>query len=89
MFKSDVDSLFDLCQPFSLQTTTDLILMQTYLLNVSIANLLVQNHAHRTLGHIVHHTRLAMVDLVHHTLLLGAIILDVHDVANFVAFHVC
>ena len=60
---------------------------KAYLLDVPIANLLIQYHTTRTLCDIVHHSRLAVVDFVRHTLLLSAVVLDVYDVADFVVFH--
>ena len=85
MLVSDVDSLFKL---ISISTTPHTFSVESYLLNVPIANLLIQYHTTRTLRDVVHHSRLAVVDLVCHTLLLSTVVLDVYDVADFVVLHV-
>jgi hypothetical protein len=58
------------------------------LLHVAVADLLVEDDADGRLGHVVDDARLAVVDFVHHTLLHGAVVLDVHDVADTVGFPV-
>ena len=85
MLVSDVDSLFNLISASLLPPKTHSI--EAYLLDVPIANLLIQYHTTRTLGDIVHHSRLAVVDLVCHALLLSTVVLDVYDVADFVVLH--
>ena len=84
MLVSDVDSLFN---SISIPNSPRNKLDEAYLLDVAIANLLIQYHTTRTLRNVVNNSRLAMVDLVCHTLLLSTVVLDVYDIADFVVLH--
>lgn len=84
MLVSDVDSLFTF---ISISIPPHTLDIDSYLLDVPVANLLVQYHTTRTLRDVVHHSRLAVVDLVCHTLLLSTVVLDVYDIADFVVLH--
>ena len=59
------------------------------LLNVSVADLLVENDADGGFRDVVDDAGLAVVDLVGHAFLLRAVVLDVDDVSDAVGFHVC
>lgn len=84
MLVSDVDSLLTF---ISISIPPHTLGIESYLLDVSIANLLIQYHTTGALRDVIHHSRLAVVDLVCHTLLLSTVVLDVYDVANFVVLH--
>ena len=84
MLVSDVDSLFTF---ISISMPPRTLRIESYLLNVSIANLLIQYHTTGALRDVVHDSRLAVVDLVCHTLLLSTVVLDVYDIADFVVLH--
>jgi len=58
------------------------------LLDVAAAHLLVDDHADRVLRHVVDAARLAVVALVRHALVDGAVALDIHDVADLVHLEV-
>lgn len=58
------------------------------LLDVPIADFLVEDDADGGLGDVVDDAGFAVVDFVRHAFLHGAVVLDVHDVADFVGFHV-
>lgn len=59
------------------------------LLHVLVADLLVDDDAHRGAGNVVDDSSLAVVNLVGHALLHGTVGLDVDNVSNSVGFHVC
>jgi len=52
--------------------------------NDAVSHSLVDDHTQRVLGHIVHASRLAVIKLVGHALLEGAVALDVNHVPAFV-----
>jgi len=49
---------------------------------------LVHDHSQGMRRHVKHTAGLAVIDLVRHTLLYGAVSLDVHDIANLVRLHI-
>lgn len=53
------------------------------------AHSLVHDHTQSVRRHVEYTASLAVIDLVRHTLLHGAVSLDVHDVADLVRLHVC
>ena len=58
------------------------------LLDVSVSDLLVENHPDRGFRDVVDDARLAVVDFVGHAFLLRAIVLNVDYVSDAVGFHV-
>lgn len=71
---------------FNLQNAT--VVLPHCLLDHLSPDLLVDNHTHSPLGNIVHSSGLSVVELVWHSLVEGTITLDIHNVTNFIHFHV-
>jgi len=56
------------------------------LFNVAVADTLVDNDTDRGFGDVINHTRLAVVDLVGHTLLHSTVDLDIDNITNTILF---
>lgn len=58
------------------------------LLDVAVADTLVDNDTDRGFGYIINHARLAVVDLVGHTLLHSTVDFDIDNVTNTILLQV-